>query len=707
MTTLPRPPVFKTPKYKVRIHSTVFNRLTMAATYLDTSHNTKDVGWLEFPTGLKQVFSSDHIDRFKCTEMIDGTKMSFYIYEQDIDIFRYDAVLRTRDVSFVSGVDADNQIDNTDGSYILVTIDSNGYTSPDTTGSVVIQGTDPSDASISEPLTINGDGTYITDKLFKTIDSSGISCTGLSNCAVTLWGDIGLPFRRREMRIYTDTNDDGIYGLVFGGFTIVNTQRIPYDDKLYKITGVGYDDFQKNNEYIAGFRSMSRCSNYSSSGIAGDCLVDSVNWQANGKCFVGDYNTYHPNGTVQCDPEYRCTDFVETSDYLPYDGYTYDEGYEDSSGNYYSPYPPDYFRCGLAIEKMCRSYEHETKFSNPTTLFMVARAKLGEDVNDEETFIDIDVSSKEGYFGDITGTAIYAVLEDDNYGREALYVSGGYGNTLGVTTRGALKTEAREFSTGDNVYFYESAIVSKNMVSEDDMLIEGNINSTIWATMESIAETMTERIVNSYWVMWVDKFRQIHIDEMYGENVGHSDNFTIAEQDIARVVKVSVSGVTNSVSATVTVADGTRFYPTLNVEDTDIDPSGNSVLRYGRNWEELSNKQLNAIGESNLSEGMIGFRTYAYNYLKTHAFPKHTQTIEILAPFVPDEHYEENGTEPALAYTDAINEHIDLRTKRVDCPDFNLQGNPVKEFVIEGIKYDAREYNTMTVSLIMSRIADD
>lgn len=674
--------------------------------YTDADYPVEQIGWLELPRGLRQLYSSDHIDRLKIRETVDETSCSFYLSNDDIDVMKYDVVLMSRDAVWVTSLSSDYALSG-DACYLLVYVDDTGYTGSDTTGTVTIDGVDENDASVSDTITISGAGTYISNHKFKSIDPSGISAAGLSSCAVTIWGDTGTGFVRREVQIWGDTDGNDTFGLMYAGFLRIGTESVEYDDTVYKLIGVGYDDFQKSNEYIAGFRSQHRCSHYSMSGIEGDCDIKttgaaSANWQVNGKCFVGDYNTSHPNLTVLCDTDHRCADYNAGTEYLPFDGFSYYDSYGSESSPYYSPYPRNYFFGGIAIERMCQSYEHGRIFSRPTRLFRRATGKLNGAITDSDTSLSID-----GFRGDSTGVGVelYFLVSDPSGNSEIMYSGFGYSGGSITVSRGRLLTEAQSFPDNSDVAFPEMGIVSNGLVSEDDMLLEANIRSTIWATMESYTNLMTERMVNSEWVCWVDKYRQIHFSEMYGDNLGHSDTFEISEQDIASVSGLKVSPVVNSVSAWVTMDDGARYYPTINAEDTTADPSGNSVARYGRVHEEISNKHLNAIGDS--SGNYIGFKTYATNYLKVHAFPKHSQTIELLYPFIPDEHYWSLNSDPLLDYSDHVNQHIDLRTHRIQCPDYNQPGAPERTFVVEGISYKADKYNHLRVFLYLSRIATE
>lgn len=660
---------------------------------------------MELPRGLNQKFSSDHIAALSIKEMIDHAQMSFEVSDLDIDVYKYDAVMKARDSVFVDNISADWQIVNP--CLLMIQVDSAGFSSPDTTGSVTLTGTDANNQALTETVQINGDGTYVSCKVFKTISAGGITCAGLSNCVISIWGDIGTGFARREMRIYGNTYDDWSTrgGLMYAGFTSIETLDVAYGDTVYRVKGVGYDDFLKSNEYVGGFRANVRCRFYSKTGATGNCTASSPNWKVNGKCFVGDFNTFHPDMTTACSTDKRCTDYLKPVneadyEYLPYDGYTYFDGYEDETGPRYSPYPKDYFRAGIACERMCRSYEHRGKFSAPTSLYLVGTAKLSANITNVSTMISLT-----GFKGDTTELSgpLYAVLEDSNGNREVVYSSTGYGTTMGVT-RGALQYGPLGFNAGSNVYFYRAGIVSRKLVSPDDLLIEGNIGSTIMATLESFTGLLTERMTNSEWVAWVDKFRQIHIDEMYGSNLGQSSTFTIDKQDICAVSGLKVSDVVNSVSAWVTLDDGARYYPTLNAEETSVDPNRVSLLRYGRRWEELSNKHINSIGTSDIANGFIGFTTFATNYMRTHAFPKHMQTIELLSTFIPDEHYWVNGNKPLLVYSDARNKHIDLRTHRVTCPDYNIPGHPSAVFVVEGVSYKSSQYGELRTFLHLSRI---
>lgn len=704
MTTLPRPPVFGTPRYKIWIFNTKYTAADCASE-LDVDYDSTRAGWMELPRGLEQKYSSDHIAALSIKEMIDHVQMSFEVSDIDIDVYKYDAVMRARDSVFVDGISADWQLANP--CLLMVQVDSTGFSSSDTAGTVTITGTDVDDAAQTEVITINGNGTYVSSKTFKTIGTGGISCARLDNCVLSVWGDIGTGFARREMRIYGNTYDNWVTrgGLAYAGFTWVETRDVAYNDITYRVVGVGYDDFQKSSEYIGGFRANVRCRHYRKTGATGNCAVSSDNWQVSGKCFVGDFNTFHPDMTTACSTENRCIDYakplsVADYEYLPYDGYTYFDGYEDETGPRYSPYPKDYFRAGIACERMCRSYEHNGKFSVPTSLYLVGTAKLRASITNASTIISLT-----GFNGDASKLSgpLYAVIEDANGNREVVYSSTGYGTSMGVA-RGALQYGPLGFNAGSIVYFYSAGIVSRKLVSSDDLLIEGNIGSSIKATLDSLAEILTERMTNSEWVAWVDKFRQIHFDEMYGDNLGQSSTFTIAEEDISAVSGLKVTDVVNSVSAWVTLDDGARYYPTLNVEETAVDPNGVSRARYGRRWEEISNKQLNAIGATDLANGRIGFTTFATNYLRTHAFPKHIQTIELLSTFIPDEHYWTNGNKPLLVYSDARNKHIDLRTHRVTCPDYNIPGHPDAVFVVEGVSYKANQYGELRTFLHLSRI---
>jgi hypothetical protein len=485
---------------------------------------------------------------------------------------------------------------------------------------------------------------------------------------------------------------------MFAGYMIPAAPKINSETNVITFKCEDYTSFFMSNEHIVGYRAAYRCANYSATGDVGTCSVSGseagaiAHWHTVGTedklCYVGDMNTHHPDGS-SCGIAYRCISYDEGTEVLPYDDYTYDESYESTSDPKYSYYPEDYTRAIYALAKLSRSIDSGVK-SREFDLHNKGNALAAEAIDSSETGIDFDNLS-----GSIESNDFIRI--DDEW----MLVSSNISSTLTVT-RGSLGSLAVSHDDNSVIYCYTFAntLYASNA---HDFLIEADMGGTLYDTGESFSEILTSRISNSYYVFWIDFYKQLHMTEMYRDDTAYTGSLTLTTDDVTRVDKISVGEVVNQVSCWVNTSSG-KFYRELTSDN--VSGITASIGLFDLQSEEVRNDQLNIIGVDDLNNDKFGFLTYAEAYLKSHAYPTITQEVTV-DTFVPDEHYWTNSYNPLLLYNDYINEYICLLGTRLSAPDFSIEGYPSKTFVIEAIEYNITSSGNFDTKLTMSRISTE
>lgn len=161
-----------------------------------------------------------------------------------------------------------------------------------------------------------------------------------------------------ECQIWADTNRDNVYGIVFGGYIKERSRDIDRGWESITYDLLGYAEFAQCNEYAAGYRWNYRCAYFNKTGLMGSCLVNSANFRKGGSsCYVGDWNTHHPDGLPVASTDHKCSDYATGTEILPYDTYTYDLNYAPSDDEHYEPYPKTLYDALLAACNMMNSLE--------------------------------------------------------------------------------------------------------------------------------------------------------------------------------------------------------------------------------------------------------------------------------------------------------------------------------------------------------------
>ena len=694
----------RTPTFKVEIFNNTYNPEDAHGT-LDADASTLDSGWYQIPestVGMLRLKVDDSIYKKTIAE--------FEILQDEQWLYSLDMVGK-RDATVSHPVSADQQPDSTNGSKLLIQIDADGYGSPDVVGTVSITGTIDDVATQTEVVTINGTGSYITTGTFKAIDASGITSANLS-CHVAVFADVGTPNTRHEIKISCDANDDDTYGLMFAGYMMPVTNKVSLSETTVAIKCVDYTEFLMSNEMIVGNRAEYVCTNYTTTGISGDCSAKGsgdalVHWysvsahtDANKMCYIGDMNTYHPDGTRPSSGDYFCTDYSASTTPLPFCGYTNKIGYATDSDDTYAFAPYTYLMAMEMIKRMCVSVDYDVT-SRPFDMAIKGTCLANETIEVAEAQIDIDTQ---------VGTIeTHDLIKVDN---EWMYIT-----TYGASTLQVVRDRQKtvDAAHADDVLMTVYKCSNSTLASDNyDQIQEAQVKSDIYKTGTSLAKIMTSASGDALFVFWLDKFKQLQITELNLANPGSTSGgsgsaLALSLDDITKVTSVNKSGVVNKVSAWVTV--GTQpLYCELDTNriatdaqlgsDTDYDTS---INLFGIHSEQLTNAQLNSVTID--ATGYKGFKTFAYNYLKQHAYPKFTQSI-VVDSFIPDEHYwSDTGDEPYFTYTDEFNEHIDLLGRQINAPDFNLEDTPIKTFIIESIHYNITETGNFDTRLVMSRIS--
>lgn len=634
------------------------------------------------------------------------------VADNDAWLFGIDIVYKTRavDVSYTNVVP--DRVLAASSKLAIRVIEIDGG---DLTGTVSINGTVDGEV-LDSPIivSINGSGTYITDTEFDSISS--VTCdTTVGNAVVTIWGNVGTYAGRRECRIWCDCNDDGVYGLVHGGYVerVNVSPGYGFRNNVFKL--YGYRLFAQSNEYVCGSRAEFRCSNYSKTGISGSCIVNDnplAKFRDGGNtCYVGEYDTRHPDGT-SVDDDHRCTLYApgwRVTEHIPYDGWTYDKYYCPDTDPKYEPVPKNYMRALTAACNMLNSLERGRKVSREWDQHCVFNAELLESMTDSGGAVIGWVTE---VVDDYVTENSYALIDDEVVKVIDLTPFEVTKTTVGLM-RGMYNTAATSHTAGTPIRFLTSGKspdgTNFNVLARNGQLQTPNLKNTVADTTDSLAKNATSEIIDSEYVIWYDKYKQLNMTEMAlpstgSTGTGGSATLTLTENDFVENPTVSIGSVVNEVSCRVNIENGHWLYASLKAEDAGLIGYDKSVATFGRILKEESNTQLNSYAPV---DGHVDFITWATNYLKLRAFPVLTQTVCVMN-FVPDEHWWYIVEQPPyLNYTDTPNEHIDIRGTKVSCPDYWLpkaDGDyQLSTFVVEGVKTAFTPPGDYKVYLTLSR----
>lgn len=686
----------KEPNYKVKIFNGVYDFTASHHSNMPSAYDEYACGWYEIPAsyvGIMKLHVKDFI-RYAPTAEFELLEEEKHIFDMEMIGVETPSIVGAPTITPTSWGGSEE--------FILVNIDTNGTTSTDTTGTLTVNGTDAADDALNEVVSISGTGSYVCLNKFKTVISVS-AITGLT-CNISVYASIAPANSKREIKIMCDSTGDGIYGIMFAGYckpsrmTIMST----WSEVTYK--GIGYASELMSNEYIAGYRAEKRCSNYSKTGEEGTCSLSGSTaaafWQVPGKCYIGDFNTTHPNGVAIAQALSRCTVYAAGTENLPFDRYTYDEQYAGSGEDDYTYYPVDYYRAIDAARRMINSIDTGMPSSRPWGMHSTHYALANGAITDSATSITYDNHVMQS--SDTFTTNSYIHIED-----EWMKVSADTGTVLTVV-RGALGSNAVAHSDNSEIFMDSMAdtFVSVFVNDTNDMLLEGNIKSTIYKYGESFADLLAAKYTNAEFVFWIDKFKQLRITEMYldalgSSGIGGSSPLAIVSSNIYKATNLQKTDVVNSVSTFIKTSSGKKLYCHMTADEvTNYD---HSIKVFGLKSKEITNKQLNSVGVDDLPNGLLGFNTYATAYLKLHSFPRVTQTITV-DTFVPDEHYWTNGYNPLFLKSDYPNDNIDILGSQVTCPDYQLDATPIKTFIIEGLEYSINSYGNFETKITMSRL---
>lgn len=706
MVTLCYPIPTKTIRHRIELYNGEFTPdNSKAGDYIDYTKIRRDrIGWYYLPTTAT-------IHSINVEETLDGSASGSLSTRSDhFWMFGASIIKKYADAMFFN--DVSMYIQNVN-SQVIVNVQAYDSGWAARTGSITVTGTSPTGASQTDTISnvSNVNGSYVTPRVFRTVTS--ITASNLSYCVLSAYAQTAKPYVKREIRIWIDTNSDNVYGLIFGGKYKLIDRRWERVRDVYTLDLIGYADDQINTEYIAGMRAEYRCAHYNKTGEKGTCDISTTGtyapsiWRKENFCYIGDFHTHHPNGAVVSISEgySRCPDYTPGDEVLPFDGYTYDPEYAPLPLGVdpdigippradYMPFPTDPLRAIEAIERMSNSVEKGKGVSAPWTL--ACRTQF-------TTSSAFDASTTAIPFKFMPGSATlgYRFAQGDfiRIDKEWMKIVSLSSSTINVE-RAQLQSVAASHSANVPIYFPTAARAVSNLVSATDSLyLEPDIKGTIYQTGKSIAETSVLYMLNREYMYWVDAYKRIHITELDLENAG-STAFEIRERDILDTPEptVRVSEPTNAVSAWVTFADGDEAYCTLSASELSTTTYSSPFYRadlseqlFGLKWEELSNKQLNAVGTL---EGYNSFEVFAKNYLKTHMFPKVVQIVTIDS-FVPDELSEADNVAsgyPTFIPTDFHFNYVCLLGTKVKCPDFSKTRDdatgkyPVSDFILTGIK---------------------
>ena len=693
------------PDYKLRLFT---GEYSPGAAVGNTVNHESAAGWLEY--GNSDVY----INRYTIDDQIrQKSTFKFSINNDHLWLLNVEMIAKADAYTFYPK-DPDGETIDPSGSKVVVMVKSAG----DATGTVDVTGTTIEDGDDhTETFPINGEGAYVGTKTFTHINSlstdgtHGIDATGLDG-DISVWGICGNPHGRREIQLLVDGNDDGYYGLIFSGYTLEQEHNPVYGNDEVKIECGDYTEFLMSNDYNASFRCKYRCSNYQYNDLLGFTCSESPNtdeWFLT-KCKTGDLHPSHPNGTdVTEDDIYSCSYYVEGTEPLQFDGYSYDEDYADSSDYGYAWYPEDYSRGLLSIAGLCNHLERDGR-SNPWRVAAKAYFELDGTHTSSDTFISL--KNYEGW-GLKEGDYIYFVDEfmkvvSSDFD-SAGYITAGTVQSSGdiVVERGALKTVAANYAS--DVYgrlFYVST-AEMGVTDDDPVIIETDVSSTIYGTGSRYAETMTQLLETREAIFWVDYYRNLHLLELDAEDPSNTGSFELSDDDVLAVSGLGFSEVYNHVTGL--VDDKNIGETPVQLSADDVSGLENSINRFGRHVKEIDTAQINFLGGHSFDDNKRGWHPIAENYLKIYSYPRAEQTVT-LSNFYPDEwHWLNSGgnSHTHMNYTDPLNKYIDVKGHKIKCSDYNFEDRPMKTWTIEGIRYKADKYGDSEVKLVLTRATDE
>lgn len=574
----------------------------------------------------------------------------------------------------------------------------------------------------TEDVPIDGVGSYITDNEFIAANTFSANIDAVHSInggrpSMSAWAKTNSNAGMREVRIWCDANEDGFYGLVFGGYIRSRFGEVSHDDIKVCYDLIGYAEALQLNEYVAGYRAAYRCEHFSADGQFGDCTNSTYRAtcfrQGGSSCYVGDWDTCHHNGTLVSTSGHRCPGYSpDMNTPLPYDGWTHDSTYTVAEETGYAWYPYDYYLALQAVCDMMNSLEHGKSTSRPWSLPLAGQTTLAEDVDEFEDSIDLNWDRsgtlnlmKSNSFVEVEGEIMLLTVGTGRTMKDSYSPVDMTGTTVGVM-RAVESSMAMSHPAGSTVNLplicWSTLDKIPPKLVMNNALTEPELKHTVWDTLKSYEDQATSQLVSSPYVAWVDSFRQIQFTEMEISRptlTGFDDEFQITPGDIIENPTYILSGVCNRVCGQIDLDDSNWVYAELTVNSPGLEYYSDSTKLFGIATEEISNVHLTALKPT---LGHADFTTYATNFLKTHAFPYLIEHIAING-FIPDEHYWEwvtfvrDGTgdhryDPYLRYTDPINRHINLLGCKVRAPDFWLgkdeNGNWIEsEFIIEGIRW--------------------
>ena len=645
-------------------------------------------GCHEFPSYCVGLMNLSIVD-----SLFKPSTAHFQLLSDEQEIMMLEPYWTTRPyIDFPLSGEPDHNLDFPDeGTYVYVQVDDSGSSDDNPYGTFTITGVrhsegEPEDED--EDITINGYGCYRSAYKYDSLSQADVGVGLKANFSVWILQKDAEDVAR-EIFIYGDVNEDGVYGLMFAGWCRLHSVSNDRTFDILNYNCVDYGGLFEISEYIAGYRARYRCDHFSEFGVYGTCSVSSPNWRSPGKCFVGDFDTRHPT-SEHCDTSHRCTDYVaDITQPLPYDGFTYDEDYAPSSDDAYQPYPYDYFRCMLALRDMANSLEVGVNVSRPYGLRELdADITLSSDCGADDTTLYID--NPNGY----NASSVYVMIETNGVYEFIFGTIFDTSISVAPDGRGVLTTKAISHSTGDKVWVFELA--DSPYTSNDNLMVEMNIESTLYDTMESIAKLIdrTNSDADEMTVGFVDFMKNINLIKLYGNDYSHGENsITFEEDDIFEVSNIERYGIVNHYYGWVEVGDDEYLF----YEKRDDD----SIDKYGLHSEEVDSPQLNAL-RNDVANGRFGIWDYINRKIAYTKYPRVRQTI-FVGEFIPDEHYWTHGYQPLLDYTDKPNKFICLLGAFIECPDFSLVDRPLVGFQIEEIHYKVVDDVRLETRLVVSR----
>jgi hypothetical protein len=693
------------PVYKLRLYTTSYTKSNLIGTDVSASADTNAIGWLDLTGVNMPVEHYTIVDDIRQKSTMDFTVNIDNSWLLEVDVLcKYDNT-----VYYPKSIDGNSLTTDTAGTKLIVDVHDAG----DVSGTVTITGTTVENGeSDSEVFTITSEGTYIGSKHFTSVDASGIATSGLT-ADIGVWGLCDLHERKREIQYWVDGNDDGYYGLIFGGYIVDIRHNPVYGNDSVNVVCNDYTEFQMANTFTAGYRAPYICDNYDRSGTSGTCteIANTVAWFSD-YCIRGDMHPIHPNGVpvTEDDVRYSCSYYDSTSqNKAPFDGYSYDEDYAPDTDDGYEYYPPDYTRALRSLTTISNHLDNEVRSCDwkPSTR---GTFQINGTQSDSDTFIEFD-----NYigWGATEGDFIYVGTEfmkitSSPMSATTYYTEDFPGSGTFVVNRGSLNSNPSGYADDVTGVLWEIATDSMGVTSEDPLIIETDVSSTIYGTGKRYAETMTQLLEIREAVYWVDFYRQLHLTELDGEDPSYSGTLELGDDDVLAVEGLSIlyNDICNYVQGTVTTEDGTidTYYSADQVSGIT-----NSINRFGISAKQIDTTQINVIGNHSYENNRRGWTPIAINYLKTHAYPISKQTV-VLDGFYPSECYKfntGNNNRYDLLYTDPYNEYIDIKGHQITCADYNLPDRPLRTWMVESIRYSSNRYGDAVVKIKMTRLTTE